>query len=297
MGRPDALHELVARSVDRSRQSAAVRQGDLVLTYAELQGLAVQLAAELACAGAGEGQVVALDLPSSPRLIAAMLAAGILGAAFLPWDRRGAGPHAPRAEDLDGHAPVAVVTENAVRSMDRGPSLAGRPAYVSFAAGPAGPTRRRAIVIGQRAAVEHIESAMAEYRLRPGDRQLQLASPASDLAVEEIFGSLAAGATLVLPEEEFEFEDVAGFLRLVDERGVTVLHLPVELCDAFGRQLRQRPRILLPRALRLVVAGGGAMGAQAEAAWCAAARQATFRAARSRGPSVSAIRPPVSLTR
>lgn len=293
MGRPDALSELVARSADRSKQSAAVRQGELVVTYAELQALAVQLAAELACAGVGEEHVVALDLPSSPRMIAAMLAAGILGAAFLPLDRREVPER--RAALVEDSGAIAVVTEDALHTTDASARLEGRPAYLTYRIGA--PGRPRATVTGQRAAVDHIENAVAEYRLLPGDRQLQLASPASDFAIEEIFSTLAAGATLVLPDAEFGYEDVAGLLRLVDERGGTVLTLPASVYNDFGRELRRLPHLLLPRALRLVAVGRQAAAAEAKAAWHAAAREATFRVARAVGPASAPRKRTVSLTR
>lgn len=293
MGRPETLPELVARSADRSKQSAAVRQGELVVTYAELQALAVQLAAELACAGVAEEHVVALDLPSSPRLIAAMLAAGILGAAFLPLDQRDRSER--RAALIEDAGAIVVVTEDALHTTESTARLEGRPAYLTYRLGA--PGRPRATVTGQRAAVDHIENAVAEYRLRPGDRQLQLASPASDLAIEEIFSTLTAGATLVLTDAGFEYEGVAALLRLVDERGGTVLTLPTSVYDDFGRELRRTPHLLLPRALRLVAVGRQAASAEARAAWHAAAREATFRVARAVGPASAPRKRPVSLAR
>ena len=294
MGRTQALHELVARSADRSRQAAAVRQGELELTYAELQALAVQLAAELACAGVGAGQAVALDLPGNPRMIAAMLATGILGAAFLPLDQRD--PVARRAALGPDFAAAALVTEDAVHAMGTAAAarLEGAPAYLTHLAGPGG--RPEALVTAQRAAVDHVENAVAAYRLRPGDRQLQFAPPGSALAVEEVFATLAAGATLVLRDEAFGYDDLAGFLRLADERALTVLTLPTALCEEFGEELARNPRLLLPRGLRLLVAAGVQVRATAAAAWQAAARDAAFRIARSAAPAGSAPPRPLSLS-
>jgi len=292
MGRPDALPELVARSVDRSRQSAAIRQGELVVTYAELQALAVQLAAELACAGVGAEHVVALDLPSSPRMVATMLAAGILGAAFLPLDEHD--PPERRAALVEDAGAVAVVTDDALHTTDAAVRWEACPAYLTYS-GASG--RPRATVTGQRAAVDHIENTVAAYALRPGDRQLQLASPASDFAVEEIFSTLTAGATLVLPDADFGYEDVAGLLRLIDERGGTVVTLPTHVYDVVGRELRRTPHLLLPRELRLVAVGRQVPSAEADAAWHAAAREATFRVVHAVGPSGAVRQQAASLTR
>ncbi|MBR7835362.1 AMP-binding protein [Actinospica durhamensis] len=293
MGRTEVLHELVARSADRSRQAAAVRQGELELTYGELQALAVQFAAELACAGVGEGQVVALDLPGNVRMIAAMLATGILGGAFLPLDQRD--PVARQAALGADFAAAALVTEDAVHATGAAARLDGRPAYVTYTAGSA--ERPRAVVTGQRVAVDHVEAALHEYRLRPGDRQLQFTPPGSGLAVEEVFTTLASGATLVLRDADFGYEDVADFLRLADERALTVLTLPTGLCEEFGGELARRPKLLLPRGLRLLVAGGEPASAQACAAWQAAARDAGFRIVNSTGPSDCAAERPLSLLR
>lgn len=293
MARPAALPELVARSVARSKQSAAVRQGETVVTYAELQALAVQLAAELACAGVGEEHVVALDLPSSPRMVAAMLATNILGAAFLPLDRSEASDR--RLGLVVDAAAVAVVTEDALYTTNSTARLNGWPAYLTYAG--AAPARTRPTVVGQPAAVDHIENTVAEYQLRSDDRQLQLASPASEFAVEEIFSTLTAGATLVLPDAEFGYRGVAGLLRLVDERGATVLTLQTSVHDALGRELERDPELLLPRGLRLVAVGREAGAADARAAWQAAAREATFRVVRAAGPVGAPRKCPVSLAR
>lgn len=293
MGRPEALPELIARSTDRSRQSAALRQGAQSLSYGELQARAVQLAAELACAGVGAGHVVALDLPRGPRMIAGMLAAGILGAAFLPLDADEPAGHRTRA--VQNAAAAAVVTDDEVHAAPAALCLDGRPAYATRRAHAA--ATFRATVTTQHEAVDRIENAVAEYRLRPGDRRLHLASPASESGIEEIFSTLTAGATLVLPDAECVYDDVADFLRLLDERGITVLGLPTDLCDTFATQLRHSPRVLLPRALRLVVAGATDVTPETGAAWQAAARNATFRIIRSVGPTAAGHRRPVALSR
>ncbi|HSG39011.1 MAG TPA: AMP-binding protein, partial [Thermoanaerobaculia bacterium] len=118
-----------------------------------------------------------------------------------------------------------------------------------------------------------------KYRLTPDDRVLQLSSLGFDTSVDEIWCSLASGATLVLRSEE-AVGSIAGFLDEAARLGITVLSLPTafwhELATALGEEVRS-----LPAEVRLVVIGGEEAQPHRVASW--------FRAVRRQGRRVELL--------
>jgi amino acid adenylation domain-containing protein len=291
-----SLADLVVRtaaSIAKERPAhPALVDGDATLTYSELLVAASALARELEDAGVGAESVVALDLEPGARTVVAMLAAGRCGAAFLPIDPRE--PAARRAAMYDVARPAAVVTADAVlptvdgaRLDERLPARVGPAAYVSFTSGSTGVPK--AVVTEQPAIVNYIEQVVAAYGLGPDDRQLQFSSIAFDIAIDEIFSTLAAGATLVHRGADFVFGGVEEFLERCRERDITVLDLPTGLWNRLGAELATRPGVRLPMPLRLVVVGGEAAAARAVAAWHAAATHPDFQILNAYGPTEAAV--------
>lgn len=288
-----SLSALFERQARLAPDACAIEHHGHALTYAELHRQSTALAAELRAAGVGPEHVVGLDLPVGPRLVAAMLAAGRLGAAFLPLDQRD--PRSRQDRLLADARPAAVVTRDGLlvpdarplRLMDRVPRVASPAAYLNYTSGSTG--EPKGVVNEQHAIVNYIEAAIAEYRLAPADRQLQFSSIAFDIALEEVFTALGSGATLVLRDEHWRYEDVEDFLRLADKRELTVLNLPTGVWNQLGRALRQAPHVRLPSAVRLMVIGGEAAGPDAAEAWHAAAVHPEFRIVNTYGPTEAAI--------
>ncbi|WP_436521072.1 non-ribosomal peptide synthetase [Actinoplanes sp. HUAS TT8] len=288
-----SLFELFERQARRDPEAFALDDGAATMTYAELLRRTEILAGQLADAGVGPEHVVGLDLPVGPRLVAGMLAAGRLGAAFLPLDQRD--PRGRRQSLLALARPAAVVVADGIvgpeaapeRLADRLPRVASPAAYLSYTSGSTG--EPKAVVTEQHAIVNYVEAAIAEYRLAPGDRQLQFSSIAFDIAMEEVFTTLGAGATLVLKDEDFRYADVEDFLRLADKRALTVVNLPTSVWNQFGLALRQTPHVRLPAAIRLMIIGGEAAGPEAAEAWHAAAVHPEFRIVNTYGPTEAAV--------
>ncbi|MGH8931557.1 MAG: amino acid adenylation domain-containing protein [Egibacteraceae bacterium] len=102
------LEQRAARAPDRT----ALRCGDEVLGYAELNGRANRLARLLVARGAGPERVVALALPRSADMVAALFAVLKTGAAYLPLDLDY--PADRLAFMLSDAAPVCLVTTTAL---------------------------------------------------------------------------------------------------------------------------------------------------------------------------------------
>lgn len=83
-GNPDWVHERIASNARRAPQAVAVRCGDEVLTYAELDRRANQLAHRLRAEGAAPHAPVAIALDRSAGAIVALLAVLKTGGCYVP---------------------------------------------------------------------------------------------------------------------------------------------------------------------------------------------------------------------
>ncbi|MFC6978495.1 condensation domain-containing protein [Microbulbifer taiwanensis] len=83
---PRSIGGHIARWARQTPDAPAVACGDLCLSYRELDARASRLAHWMRARGVTPGALVALELPRSPDLVAAMLATWRVGAAYLPLD-------------------------------------------------------------------------------------------------------------------------------------------------------------------------------------------------------------------
>jgi non-ribosomal peptide synthetase-like protein len=221
---PRLLHEFFERQVRLRPDCPAVECNGEVLTYLQLDRLADRVAAFLRARGVVTGSLVALYLEKSCPLFAAMLGVLKAGAGYVPLD-----PKFPIARVIDilEDADAAVVItdrklggELAPRTsaevmfldedldIDVRSSMPRRPAiiapedvcYVIYTSGSTG--RPKGVVIEHRNAVNFVRSLRTYYKLTPQDRIYQGFSIAFDASVEEIWGALSIGGTLVVPSGE-----------------------------------------------------------------------------------------------
>ncbi|MEC3980368.1 non-ribosomal peptide synthetase [Amycolatopsis sp. H20-H5] len=111
---PATLPELFAAQAAKTPSAVAVSDGDTSLTFAELADRVNRLAAVLAERGLGAGQVVAVALPRSTELVAALLAVSRTGAAYLPLDTTY--PAERLAYLLEDARPGVVLTDTATQA-------------------------------------------------------------------------------------------------------------------------------------------------------------------------------------
>ncbi|MEV7229929.1 amino acid adenylation domain-containing protein [Polymorphospora sp. NPDC051019] len=278
------LHGLVAGHAVARPDACAVECGSLRLTYAELDDRATALAARLRAAGTGPEDIVGVRTARGPELVVAILGVLKAGAAYLPLT---ADLPPSRVAALIADAGVRVVvagtgtatavTGTAVTVVDpagTGPAVdvAGdgvdpdTAAYVIYTSGSTGVPK--GVVVEHRAAAAHIRSMVAHLGLTPDDVVLQMAGHGFDVAVEQLFAGLAAGARVVLRDDRvWGPAEVCAALRT---HAVTVADLPTAL---FTELATARHAGLLPAAvgtLRAVLAGGEALPAAAVDRWRAA---------------------------
>ncbi|WP_051579742.1 non-ribosomal peptide synthetase [Pseudonocardia acaciae] len=218
---PATLTELVERALRADRSEPAVVCGDTTLSYAELGERAARVASGLRARGVGPGDTVAVLLPPGvPRLLA-VLGTVLAGAAYLPIDPAAPAPRV--AAVLRAGSPRLVVSDADELPQGRGFEPVrpdpGDPAYVLFTSGSTG--RPKGVEVGHRGVVCCLLATVRRWGIGPGDRVLGVTALHHDMSVFDVFGTLAAGATLVLPEAEAD-RDAVAWAELVRTRGITV---------------------------------------------------------------------------
>jgi amino acid adenylation domain-containing protein len=243
---PVTLHQLVAEAARRDPRQVAVASPAGQLTYGQLTAQVDRLARRLRRHGVRPEMPVAVCLERSPDMVVALLAVLEAGGAYVPLD-----PSYP-AERLalvlaDCAAPLVLTT----RRLAGLPGLAGAGggrrrtvlaledddldapgepaarhagpenlAYLIYTSGSTG--RPKGVMVEHRQAVHSTRARLRRYRTAADERFLLLSSYAFDSSVAGIFGTLAAGATLVLPPEELQTQPAA-LLRWMNEQEVTSL--------------------------------------------------------------------------
>ncbi|MFE7313382.1 amino acid adenylation domain-containing protein [Streptomyces sp. NPDC057555] len=278
--------ELFSAQVARTPGAVAVRDGRRVLTYAELEVEANDLAHHLVGCGVGSEDLVALALPGTAEMVVAMLAVLKAGAAYLPVDP--AYPAARIAYLLEDARPKLLVTGRAVREqlpstdvpfvvMDDSaswsvgrtsgpdsPVSAAGAAYVIYTSGSTG--RPKGVVVTHASVTHHMAWMADHLALTPEDRVLARTSPSFDASVWEIWLPLLHGASVcVMPTDANQDPDaLIGWMR---DFGATVAqfvpsHLSLVLGGGTGA---------VPGCLRAVLCGGeplmGELVARVADAW------------------------------
>ncbi|MGW4875636.1 non-ribosomal peptide synthase/polyketide synthase [Streptomyces sp. NPDC004262] len=212
------LPQAFARQAERTPEALAVRSGDRLLTYRELDERSNRLARRLIAAGAGPERFVAVCLPRTADLVVALLAVLKSGAAYLPVD-----PQYPAervAFLLDDVRPDAVITGATTAGrlpqgpctrivLDdaadfdalsaapvgdherRGPLLPAHPAYVIHTSGSTGIPK--GVVVAHTSVLALTDWAAAEFTGRGLAHVVASTSLNFDVSVFEIFSPLLSG--------------------------------------------------------------------------------------------------------
>ncbi|MGX1267632.1 amino acid adenylation domain-containing protein [Streptomyces phaeoluteigriseus] len=261
------------------------------LTYGELARAKDELASALRAAGVGPGERVAVAVPRSLEQVVALVAIVSAGGAYVPLDL--AYPDERLAYVLADSAPQAVLVDRAQRDRftrllaragvparvlvqgeeppphtDERPAAAPArpsealprevtwhdPAYVIYTSGSTG--RPKGVVVPHSGVVTLLANTRPDMGFGPADVWVQFHSFSFDFAVWELWGALAHGGELLVPEYALTRSPV-DFHRLVRERGVTVLN---QTPSAFYQFIEADRLAAEPvTALRRIIFGGEAL--------------------------------------
>jgi amino acid adenylation domain-containing protein/non-ribosomal peptide synthase protein (TIGR01720 family) len=283
----ECVHRLFERHVERAPHAVALLHRSTPLSYRALNDRADRFASKLRTLGVVRDSVVALHCPRSAELVVGMLGVLKAGGAYLVLDQTH--PNDRLSDILDNAQAQVIVTTRSLNpppsrrnvalvyleECEGGGQAAGPPssgdsflfldslAYIVYTSGSSG--RPNGCLIPHRALASHCVAVANHYHLHEGDRVLQFASPAFDVISEEIFPTLARGATLVLspPDGSASFPE---FMDLVAKAKLTVLNLPAGFWHAWVSYLAET-RAELPSSLRLVIVGSDNVLARYVAQW------------------------------
>ncbi len=267
--RPMALTRIMSHCDARPNDLAVSDFHGSSVTYGELGQRVKQLAQTLHGYGVREGDIVAIHLQRSIEAIVSMLATHAAGAAFLPLEVNSpADRRIYMLEDarvrlilMDGTADfdtdvqkLRVDQELDARLKSSPEELPSDPAppeglaYVIYTSGSTG--KPKGVCIEHRALTNHIVESAALYDVSPQDRWLQFSSLSFDTAMEDIFASLAEGASLWLRSDDM-ITSARVFFEALRETNQTI----VSLTTAFWHQL-VHAQLTWPESIRMVVVGG-----------------------------------------
>jgi amino acid adenylation domain-containing protein len=125
-------------------------------------------------------------------------------------------------------------------------------AYVIYTSGSTG--LPKGVMIDHRGAVNTILDINHRFGVKSEDRVLALSSLSFDLSVYDIFGTLAAGGTIVIPESSAR-RDPAHWAAVMTQEQVTIWNSVPALMEMLVEYLEGRDD-LLPAFLRLVLLSG-----------------------------------------
>ncbi|MEU6357163.1 amino acid adenylation domain-containing protein [Streptomyces sp. NPDC047072] len=246
------LYDLVHERARTHPADLAVVGADGQVDYGSLMADAHRLATVLRERGAVPDTLVGVVLDKSCAQVAAVLGVAASGAAYLPIDPTW--PDARRhhllaqcgdglvvtserlREELawpEGARPLTLSDPEVVSASPRPPEAPPCPtdlAYVIFTSGSTG--LPKGVVIDHRGAANTVQDINQRFGVGPADRVLALSSLSFDLSVYDVFGVLAVGGTVVLPDPAGA-QDPSHWEDLVQRHGITVWNSVPALLQAY----------------------------------------------------------------
>ena len=237
------LHELFAYQVQVRASETAIISSQDSFTYQELFECSNQVAHRLRKLGVTPNKLVGVVMEKGWEQIIAVMGISISGAAYVPID-----PKLPQERfsyflensqvdiiltqswlkdklPCSEHIQVRLLcvdnqefvgeSKEPLESVQTPDDLA----YVIYTSGSTG--LPKGVAIAHRAVVNTILDVNQRFGVNSTDRVLALSSLSFDLSVYDIFGTLAAGGTIVVPEAKLEREP-ENWTRLIAQHDVTV---------------------------------------------------------------------------
>ena len=246
----ECVADLVGAQAAATPEALAVAEGRR-LTYRELDARAERLADRLRSLGVGPDVLVGLCLESSAAMVVGALGILKAGGAYMPLDP--AHPRDRLASLLNDARPRLLVAAGCFadrlprgawrlitldaerrRSNPEPPGLRRLPpstrhlAYVIYTSGSTG--RPKGVQITHGGLLNLLRWHLRAFAITARDRTTQIAAVGFDAAVWELWPSLAAGASVHIPEEAIRQEPEALRDWLVSER-ISVTFLPTPMAE------------------------------------------------------------------
>ena len=267
--RPGTLFDLIADAASRHPERPAVKHRDSTIDYRSLLRLSASIGSGLVGLCPSPSRLVGVYMERSIGLVAGLLAAHRTGNAFVPMDP--SLPDRRLSHILANARPDVILTERQLSSWaahqeipflsvedlvnatedDTAPvallASANSAAYVIYTSGSSG--EPKGVEIRQDGIMNQILWRKQRFQIQCEDRILQAFSLAFDPSIWEIFGTLEAGACVVISDEMLDASRIA---RSVHDEGITVM----QTVPSMLKQLLAQPEFRASSCLRHVICGG-----------------------------------------
>ncbi|MGD1702261.1 amino acid adenylation domain-containing protein [Dapis sp. BLCC M229] len=280
------IHQLFEEQVEQTPDAVAVVFESEKLTYRQLNNRANQLAHYLQSLGVAPEVLVGICVERSIEMVVGLLGIIKAGGAYVALD-----PTYPQERIAymlaDSSLSVLLTQSKLVDSLTLSDAKVicldtdwrqissfnqenllnlvkpDNLVYVNYTSGSTG--KPKGVAIAHKSLSNFVQAIQVEYEIENSDRLLQFASISFDVAAEEIYSCLTAGATLVLRTDEM-LSSVSRFVQKSQEWGITVWDLPTAYWQEITSQL-ETAALHLPQLLRLVIIGGEQVLPQAVKTW------------------------------
>ncbi len=256
----EMLHTLFAKQVSKQPGQMAVVTCHQSWTYEQVYRLSNQVGRLLRQWGGGADTLVAIVMEKGWEQVIAVLGVLQAGATFLPLDP---GLSSAQLGDLLGQSQVQIVLtqswiedridwpdgirrfhvdDSELSDLDDEPlDVVQKPddvACVIYTSGTTG--QSKGVVLEHRALVNTLLDVNERFRVGAEDRLLALLPLDCDLSLYDIFGVLAAGGTIIVPEAQ-QVEEPAHWAELISQERVTIWNSTPALLERLITHLEGQP--------------------------------------------------------
>lgn len=268
---PPPFLKIIESAFNQSGHRLAITDNDERYSYERIDTLSRNVAHALINNGLNKGGVVAISMGRSAKSVIAQVGVLRAGGVFInvsdndPIDRNEfiltdsqAGflifdSDEPSVETTDKCIPLkfanTIVTQPNKNHLDIQLNTTDT-AYIIYTSGTTGTPKGVAINHGNLS--NHIASVKIPFGITKDDHILQFASHTFDVAIEEIFLSLACAAHIVV-RDEFCISSANSFIDFLIEHNITVLNIPTAFWHFLVERMGNK---MWPNSLRLLIVGG-----------------------------------------
>ncbi|MDO4776959.1 MAG: amino acid adenylation domain-containing protein [Cardiobacteriaceae bacterium] len=271
------LKELIEEKINNQPDEIAIITNREKVTYKELEEFSNEVLNKIITSDLTEKQTIGVFLGRSPKMIYSLLAIIRSGCSYVPID-----PNYPRdrIEYIINDSKIErIVTEKSlINLLDNvnekikliicdeenigGESIKKELVnlkssscdllYLIYTSGSTG--LPKGVMLDQRGRVSNYHDFNTRFNIGKGDKILAISSLSFDMCAYDIFGTLMAGATIVLPNEA-ENKDPMCWAEMLDEHQVTIWHSTPSLLNSVLEKFKLR-KISKNSSLRLFLLGG-----------------------------------------
>ena len=265
----EVLADIFRATVAKYPKATAIIEGDMRLTYAEVDKRSDQIAAELIRRGAGPGNVLGLYFTRGANLLLAQLGVTKTGATWLPFDSETPKDRIGTCladcnalallvdEDVEARVDglqqeIWSISNNAFAQPLKKPlgKIKGltpnHNAYLIYTSGSTGTPK--GIAITHQNICHYLRASNSIFGITNKDIMFQGCSAAFDLSMEEIWVPYLAGAALWVVTPEI-LADTENLPRRMREAGVTAIDTVPTLLGIFAEDVES---------IRIMIVGGEA---------------------------------------